>query len=393
MTMEFMGYRRDDGKVGIRNHVLILPTCACSSDVAFMIARQLPETAVIHNQNGCGQVAGDQAMTLKLLAGMAANPNVYGVLLVGLGCEQLPWPRVKEAIRLLTDKPVEAVEIQQCGGVRRTVAEGKRLAEKLLAEAALCKRTPCPISELILGTNCGGSDPTSGLSSNLVIGYVCDRIAAEGGTSIISETPEFVGAEKVLAKQAATPEIGQAILDIVARCEAKFEELGENIRSGNPSQGNKAGGITTLEEKSLGCIHKAGTAPIQAVYESCEQVVTKGTVVMDTCAMDVCSVAEMTAGGSQLTIFSTGRGTPTGNPIAPVLKMTGNAHTASWMEDFIDFDTSASLRQVDGKTEKTVEQLGEELLQLILRVASGDLVKQEEFGICEIAMPRLCNYC
>lgn len=386
--LEFMGYRREDGKVGVRNHVLVIPTCACSSDVGSIIARDMAGVAVIHNQNGCGQVAGDTAMTLKLLSGMAANPNVYGVLLVGLGCEQMHWRMVKEAIRLQTQKPVEAVEIQQLGGVRRTVAEGKRIVRELIEQAAQCRRVPCPISELVLGTNCGGSDPTSGLSANLVIGYVCDRMADLGATSIISETPEFVGAEKVLAKQAATEEIGKQILDIVARCEAKFEALGENIRSGNPSQGNKAGGITTLEEKSLGCIHKAGTRPIQAVLESCDPVTVKGTVVMDTCAYDVCSVAEMTAGGAQLTIFSTGRGTPSGNPIAPVLKMTGNAHTASWMEDFIDFDTSGSLRQ-----EQTVEELGEALLQKILQVASGGLVKHEEFGIGEIAMPRLCNYC
>lgn len=386
--LTFSGYPRSNGTAGIRNHVLILPTCACSSDVAGMIARALPGTAVIHNQHGCGQVAGDSALTRKLLVGLAANPNVYGVLLVGLGCEQLHCSLLREAIGQQTDKPVLAVEIQRCGGILHTVTEGKRLAQELIAQANLCQREPCPISKLVLGTNCGGSDPTSGLSSNLVIGYVCDRLADLGATSIISETPEFVGAAHVLAKQAATPEIGQSIVDMVARCEQRFAALGEDIRSGNPSQGNQAGGITTLEEKSLGCIHKAGTRPIQAVYQSCDRVTAKGTVVMDTCAYDVCSVAEMTAGGAQLTIFSTGRGTPSGNPIAPVLKLTGNAHTANWMADFIDFDTSPSLRH-----EQSVEQLGESLLQLIVQVASGQLVKQEQFGINEIAMPRLCNFC
>lgn len=180
------------------------------------------------------------------------------------------------------------------------MAAGKGLAENLLAQAALCKRESCPITELIVGTNCGGSDPTSGLSANLVIGYVCDRLADLGAASIISETPEFVGAEHVLARQAVNEDVGQQILEIVARCEQKFADLGQDIRSGNPSQGNKAGGITTLEEKSLGCIHKAGTRPIQAVVQSCDAVQTKGTVVMDTCAYDVCSVAEMTAGGSAI---------------------------------------------------------------------------------------------
>lgn len=386
--VEFTGYKRPDGTVGIRNYVLILPTCACSSDVANMIAHGLSGAVAIHNQNGCGQVAGDSAMTLKLLSGLAANPNVYGVLLVGLGCEQLHWKLLKEAILLRSQKPLEAVEIQECGGVLHTVAQGKKLANALLMQAAACKREPCPVSSLVVGTNCGGSDPTSGLSANLVIGNVCDRLAKLGATAIVSETPEFVGAEHVLAQQAATSEIGQQILDMVSRCEQSFTALGEDIRSGNPSQGNQAGGITTLEEKSLGCIHKAGTQPIQAVYASCDAVKAKGTVIMDTCAYDVCSVAEMTAGGAQLTIFSTGRGTPSGNPIAPVLKMTGNSHTASWMADLIDFDTSSSLRQ-----EQTVAELGEALLQHILRVASGERVKQEIFAICEIAMPRLCNYC
>ena len=384
----FQGYQREDGTVGVRNHILILPTCACSSDVAGMIARDIPEAVTIHNQHGCGQVAGDSAMTLKLLTGFACNPNIYGVLLVGLGCEQIPWQKLKEEISKRSTKKIEAVEIQQCGGIRRTVMKGKQLTERLVEAAKQCHREPCSVSHLILGTNCGGSDPTSGLSANLVIGYVCDRLAELGATSIISETPEFVGAEQILAKQAKNPHIGKQILDIVARCEQNFNVLGEDIRSGNPSQGNKRGGITTLEEKSLGCIHKAGTMPIQAVYASCDAVTKKGTVIMDTCAYDVCSVAEMTAGGAQITIFSTGRGTPSGNPIAPVLKLTGNAHTASWMEDFIDFDVSGILRQ-----EAAIDILGECLLQKILDVASGALVKQEEWGIGEIAMPRLCNYC
>lgn len=386
--MEFAGYKRPDGRVGVRNHVLVMPTCACSSDVARLIAAAVPGTVNFNNQQGCGQVYKDQMVTLNLLSGFAANPNVHSTLVVGLGCEQLCWDLVEEAIKKKTNKPVAYVGIQETGGIMRTVARGKEIAEGLLAEANSCRRVSCPISSLIIGTNCGGSDPTSGLSSNLVVGNVSDRLSDLGATTIISETPEFVGAEHVLAKQARTPDIGRQIVKIVEDYEAQFASIGESLRSGNPSQGNKEGGITTIEEKSLGCIHKAGARPIEAVYKSCDMVDKKGTVIMDTCAYDVCSVAEMTAGGAQITVFSTGRGTPSGNPIAPVLKITANAKTYEWMHDFIDFDTSASL-----ENKKTVQQLGEELLQMIVRVASGEQVKAEIFGIMEIAMPRLCNYC
>ncbi len=386
--MEFAGYKRPDGRVGVRNHVLVMPTCACSSDVARLIAAAVPGTVNFNNQQGCGQVYKDQMVTLNLLSGFAANPNVHSTLVVGLGCEQLCWDLVEEAIKKKTNKPVAYVGIQETGGIMRTVARGKEIAEGLVAEANSCRRVSCLISSLIIGTNCGGSDPTSGLSSNLVVGNVSDRLSDLGATTIISETPEFVGAEHVLAKQARTPDIGRQIVKIVEDYEAQFASIGESLRSGNPSQGNKEGGITTIEEKSLGCIHKAGTRPIEAVYKSCDMVDKKGTVIMDTCAYDVCSVAEMTAGGAQITVFSTGRGTPSGNPIAPVLKITANAKTYEWMHDFIDFDTSASL-----ENKKTVQQLGEELLQMIVRVASGEQVKAEIFGIMEIAMPRLCNYC
>jgi altronate dehydratase large subunit len=386
--MEFSGYMRADGRVGVRNHVLVMPTCACSSDVARLIVNGVAGAVNFNNQHGCGQVYKDQMVTLNFMSGFAANPNIHSTLVVGLGCEQLHGELVKEAIAKKTNKTVEYIGIQETGGIMRTVEKGKEIVGRLVAQANKCRRVPCDVSRLILGTNCGGSDPTSGLSSNLVVGNVSDRLSDLGATVIISETSEFVGAEHILAKQARTPEIGRQIIRIVEEFEAQFAPIGESLRSGNPSQGNKEGGITTIEEKSLGCIHKAGSRPIEAVYKSCELVDKKGIVIMDTCAYDVCSVSEMTAGGSQITIFTTGRGTPSGNPIAPVIKITGNAWTYEWMNDFIDFDTSDSL-----KHKKTVQQLGEELLYLILRVASGEQVKAEKFGIAEIAIPRLCNYC
>lgn len=385
--MHFMGYKRSDGRVGIRNHVMIVPSCACSGDVARKIAAEIPGSVCINNQNGCGQVKGDLKITLDLLAGFAANPNVYATLVVGLGCEQLQYPLFKEKILSLTNKPLEYVGIQQEGGIARTIEKGKQIASRLAAEAAECLREPCDISHLILGTNCGGSDPTSGLSANLVVGDISDRLSDLNATTVISETPEFVGAEHVLAKQAKTPEIGRQILDIVKNFEEKLAAVGESIREGNPSPGNIAAGVTTLEEKSLGCIHKAGTRPIQAVFSPGEMIDVRGTVIMDTVAYDVASVADMTASGSQMTLFTTGMGNPIGNPIAPVLKVTGNHKTFTWNNDFMDFDTSDSITN-----KKTIHQLGGELLDLIIEVCNGKLVKAEEWGMTEIAINHLCTY-
>ena len=386
--MHFMGYKRSDGRVGIRNHVMILPSCACSGDVAKKITAMVPGTVCINNQNGCGQVKGDMKITLDLVSGFAANPNVFATLVVGLGCEQMQFPMIKEKIQSLTNKPLEYVGIHQEGGIADTIKKGRQIAFSLVAEANKCIRQQCDISNLILGTNCGGSDPTSGISANLVVGDVCDRLADLGAASIISETSEFVGAEQVLAKQAKNAEIGQEIINIVKNFEDKLSAAGESLRASNPSPGNIAAGITTLEEKSLGCIKKAGTRPIQAVVYPGKMIDVRGTLVMDTVAYDLASVADMTASGSQMTIFTTGLGNPLGNPIAPVLKMTGNRRTFEWCNDYMDFDTSASIRN-----EKTIHELGGELLELIVEVCNGRLVKAEEWGMTEIAINRLCTFC
>jgi altronate dehydratase large subunit len=382
-----MGFKRSDGRVGIRNHVLIIPTCACSGDVAKKIAAQVPGSVCLNNQNGCGQVKGDLKITLDLLSGFAANPNVYATLAVGLGCEVLQYDVFRKKADSLTNKPIEYVGIQHEGGIQRALNKGAVLATRLVEDAKRCVREECDISHLILGTNCGGSDPTSGLSANRVVGDIADRLSDLGATTVISESPEFVGAEHILAKHAATPEIGGQILGIVKQFEERLASVGESLREGNPSPGNKASGVTTLEEKSLGCIHKAGTRPIQAVFSPGQMIDVRGTVVMDTVAYDVASVADMTAAGSQMTLFTTGMGNPVGNPIAPVLKVTGNRKTFEWNNDFMDFDTSATITN-----KKTVHELGEELLALIVEVCNGKKVKAEEWGMTEIAINRLCTF-
>lgn len=385
--MRFLGYRRPDGKVGVRNKIFILPASICASDTTRIIASQIDGAVTFNNQNGCSQVAGDMQLTMDVMAGMAANPNVYGVVVVSLGCENCQMDLVIDAIRAQTNKPLAAFIIQENGGTISTIEKAVRAGSCMAREASLLCREEFPVSELIVGTECGGSDPTSGLASNPLIGELSDRLVKIGATSILSETTEFIGAEHILAERAKTPEIKKQILSIVQRYEEALHLVGEDVRGGNPSPGNKAGGITTLEEKSLGCIHKGGHSIINAVYDYGKPVTEKGLVIMDTPGNDPSSVAGMVAGGAQIVVFSTGRGTPTGNPIVPVLKLTGNKITYANMIDNTDFDASPLIYG-----QKTMEELGSRLFDEVIAVANGKLTKAEALGYTETAIARLCNY-
>ena len=385
--MEFYGYRRPDGRVGVRNKVLILPASVCASDTTRIIAQQVTGSVTFNNQQGCAQVAPDQQLTMDVMAGYAANPNIYGTVVVSLGCENCQMDLVVEAIRQRTNKPLKQVIIQESGGTLKAIDKAVRYAKEMVEEASLLQKEKFPISELILGTECGGSDPTSGLAANVLIGQLSDLLVQAGATSILSETTEFIGAEHILARRAATPEVRDRIFEIVHRYEKALQMVGEEVRKGNPSPGNKAGGITTLEEKSLGCIHKGGHSPVMEVYDYAKQVeAKKGLVIMDTPGHDPSSVAAMVAGGAQVVVFSSGRGTPTGNPIAPVIKITGNRITYANMIDNIDVDASPLIYGGD------LKEMGEELLKLLVEVASGQQTKAESLGYTEMAIARACNY-
>ena len=385
--MTFLGYRRPDGKVGVRNKIFILPASVCASDTTRIIASQIEGAVTFNNQNGCSQVAGDQQLTMDVMAGMAANPNVYGIIVVSLGCENCQMDLVVDAIRERTNKPMETFIIQENGGTITTIERAVRAGRKMAQEASKLQREEFPMSELIIGTECGGSDPTSGLASNVLIGELSDRMVALGGTSILSETTEFIGAEHILAKRGKTPEISERIYEIVHRYEKALQLVGEEVRDGNPSPGNKAGGLTTLEEKSLGCIHKGGHTEVTAVYDYGKEVTEKGLVIMDTPGNDPSSVAGMVAGGAQIIVFSTGRGTPTGNPISPVIKITGNKITFANMIDNIDIDASPVIYGPE-----TLAELGDQLLEEVREVANGKQTKAETLGYTETAIARLCNY-
>lgn len=387
--MTFYGYKRPDGRVGVRNHVLILPASVCASDTTRIIAQQVTGAVTFNNQQGCSQVAPDQQLTMDVMAGYAANPNVYGTVVVSLGCENCQMDLVVKAIEERTNKPLKQVIIQEAGGTLKAVDMAVRYAKEMVAEASMLQKEEFPISELIVGTECGGSDPTSGLAANPVIGEMSDRIVAAGGTSILSETTEFIGAEHILARRAATPEVHDRIFEIVHRYEAALRLVGEEVREGNPSPGNKAGGITTLEEKSLGCIHKGGHTPVMEMCDYAQTPTKKGLVLMDSPCYDLLSVTAKVAAGCQVIVFTTGRGNTIGNPVAPVMKVTANGETYRHMLDNHDMDMSAV---VEGT--RTLDEQADITMAEIVKVMSGKLTKAEinKFGYAETVTSRPCEY-
>ena len=290
-------------------------------------------------------------------------------------------------IRKRTNKPLEQFVIQENGGTITTAERAVRAAKRMAQAASMEQRVKAPISELIVGTECGGSDQTSGLASNPLIGNACDRLVDMGATAVLSETTEFIGAEHILARRGRTPEVSRRIYEIVHRYEDALKLVGEDVRDGNPSPGNMEGGLTTLEEKSLGCIHKGGHRPVEKVFEYSEMIDTKGLVIMDTPGNDPSSVAAMVAGGAQVVLFSTGRGTPTGNPIAPVIKITANPQTYQAMADNIDVDASRLLEEPE-----VMDQMADQLVEEVVATASGKLTKSEALGFYEMAIARVCNY-
>lgn len=251
----------------------------------------------------------------------------------------------------------------------------------------MLQREPCPVTELIVGTECGGSDPTSGLAANVLVGEMSDRLVALGATSILSETTEFIGAEHILAARAKDEAVKDRLYEIIRRYEEHIRTVGEDIRDGNPSPGNKAGGITTLEEKSLGCIHKGGHSIINEVLDYAKPVNEKGLVIMDTPGNDMSSIAGMIAGGAQIITFTSGRGAPTGHPIAPVIKITGNRDTYAAMEDNTDIDASGIIYEAG-----SLPKLGDRIMQEVFDVAQGKLTKAEALGFMETAVVRICNF-
>lgn len=373
------GYRRPNGEWGLRNHVLVLPARSAANAAAESIAAGL-DGAVAVSHEWVGSAADPDAdLVERTLAGFAANPNVAAVLLVSVSEADRPLAeRIRERGQRL-----ELVTMSEHRGTAGTVAAARPLAERLVAESAGAVREPMPLSALVVGLECGGSDALSGITANPALGIASDWLVAEGATTMLSEVPELVGAERLLARRAVSPEVGLRMEAVVHEFERSVEALGVDIRGAQPTPGNIEGGLTTIEEKSLGAAKKAGNAPLTGVIGFAERPGEPGLYVMDTPGHDIEQMVGLVAGGCQIVAFTTGRGTPTGSPIAPCLKISTNTAIFERMAGDIDLDAG---RVLDGS--HTLQSLGEEICRALLTIAGGALSRSEMRGNREFAIRR-----
>ena len=384
----FMGYRRPSGRVGTRNYIAVLTSVNCSATAARMIAAHFtPDrlasypnidgvVAFVHG-TGCGMAgSGDGFEALqRVMWGYARNPNVGAVLMAGLGCEmnQIDW--LVEAYGLTPGPLFQSMNIQDVGGLRKTVELGVKKIEAMLPIVNQSTREECPASELMVALQCGGSDAWSGITANPALGYACDLLVAQGGTGVLAETPEIYGAEHLLTARAANREVGEKLIELIRWWE---DYTARNLGSmdNNPSPGNKKGGLTTILEKSLGAAAKGGTTPLMGVYKYAEPVTAKGFTFMDSPGYDPASVTGQIASGCNLVAFTTGRGSAFGAKPAPSMKIATNTEMYTRMTE--DMDVNAGRILTDGAS---IEEVGREIYDMWLRMASGEASKSEAQGL------------
>jgi altronate hydrolase len=370
----FQGFRRPDGRVATRNYIGILTSVNCSATVARMIASRastdgfpnVDGVVALTHGTGCGMASDGDGIRLlrRTLNGYARHPNFAAILVIGLGCE------VNQLTGFDLPENTPTMTIQELGGTSATVRRGLEVIRELLPAANAVTREPVPASELVLGLQCGGSDGYSGITANPALGAAADLLVRHGGTAILAETPEVYGAEHLLTRRAVSRAVGERLIERIRWWESYAESM-----DNNPSPGNKAGGLTTILEKSLGAVAKGGTTPLTAVYEYAEPVTEHGFVFMDTPGYDPVSATGEVAGGANLICFTTGRGSVYGCRPAPSLKLASNRETYRAMAEDMDVDCGAIL---DG--EVTVAELGEQIFELVLEVASGRKTASEELG-------------
>ena len=383
----FMGYRRRDGRVGVRNHVLVMASVECANAVVDYIGKQVPEVVAVSHVYGCSQIGDDLSQTKRVLEEFTHHPNVGAALLIGLGCETMPTVEMAEQLRA-SGVAIRRLTIQEEGGSRATAARGMAIARELLQQVSSAQREPIPLSELIVAVECGGSDAWSGITANPALGEASDLVVAAGGTVILSEVPEFIGAEHLLAARAADATIARQIVGGTLRREQAANRMGVDMRGSQPTPGNMAGGLTTIEEKSLGTLHKGGTTLVREFIPYGFRPTQRGLVIMDTPGNDPESVTAMVAGGAQVVVFTTGRGSPTGCPIAPVIKVATNSAMFERLRDDMDLDAGTVI-----SAGEPLASAGRRILEEIVTVANGKQTAAEAWGHKQFAIssigPRL----
>jgi altronate hydrolase len=387
----FPGFLRTDGKVGTRNYVAVISSVNCSASVSNYVAdrfrnddfrREFPNVdgvLAFTHKGGCGVQPGEPHQILqRVLAGVARHPNIAGYVMIGLGCEinqaaQLVVDQRLNILRPGEDAPA-VMNIQSEGGVRKTIEAGVGAIRRILPKANAAKRTPQPLSKLVLALNCGGSDGNSGITANPALGVASDELVRYGGTAVLAETPEIYGAEQLLTRRAVTPEVGKRLIERVKWWEDHVRQHGATL-DGNPSYGNKKGGLTTIYEKSLGAVAKGGSSPLAAVYKYAEPINTPGFGFMDTPGYDPVSMTGLVAGGCNIGVFTTGRGSVYGCKPAPCIKVATNTPMFTHMEEDMDLNAGTVLEG------ESLQAVGMRLFEMIVRVAGGEHTKSELAGI------------
>lgn len=384
----FMGYRRENGKVGTRNYIALLTSVNCSATAAHKIAAHFTPERLAEYPNvdgvvafahgtGCGMSGSNDgfAALQRVMWGYARHPNHAGVLMVGLGCEVNQIDFLLEAYGLKQGPLFATMNIQDVAGLRRTVEAGIAKVEAMLPIANEAKREPCPVSDLTVALQCGGSDAWSGVTANPALGYACDLIAGQGGIGLLAETPEIYGAEHLLAERAVNEKVGKKLIERIRWWE-DYVARNKGSMDNNPSPGNKRGGLSTILEKSLGAAAKGGTSPLTGVYEYAEEATTPGFGFMDSPGYDPASVTGQIASGSNIVVFTTGRGSAFGSKPAPTIKVATTSELYNKMNEDMDIDAGPIITG-----EATVESKGREIYEKILAVASGEKSKSEAQGL------------
>lgn len=369
--MKFYGYPRPDGKAGARNYVALIPATGCVNAVAFHIEKMIRGTRAISHHQGCLHPAADTEQVTRTLINLGRNPNVGAALIIGLGCEMVQAEKVYEGIKE-SGKPVDVVVVHELGGMIETVSKGARIATDMVVEITGLRREEFGLDELVLGTKCGSSDTTSGLSSNLVVGEVCRLMTENGGTFIQGEICDIMGGEYALKRLSVDQAQGEKIVDYVRDLYLRGVAVEADVRGSQMTAGNVAGGLTTLVEKALGANAKGGNVWIQGTLAYGEIPKGPGRYIMNFPGHGFENLTGSAAGGAIVHLFTTGRGAPTGNPIMPTIKVCGNAKTNVTMAEHIDVDVSSVLDETE-----TVQDAGRRLYEYAIEVANGKLTKTE----------------